>query len=72
MRLAFTIPATAPPPSAAAGESRQPSHEHSGRDLRFSLDEFSSQNTPEVAFNYLRRKIEDAGIYVLLAGFRGG
>jgi Zn-dependent peptidase ImmA (M78 family) len=39
--------------------------------LQFSLEEFRSQGTPELAFNYLRRKIEDAGIYVLLLGNLG-
>ncbi|MBV8820302.1 MAG: ImmA/IrrE family metallo-endopeptidase [Acidobacteriaceae bacterium] len=39
--------------------------------LQFSLDEFRAQPTPEMAFNYLRRTIEDAGIYVLLLGNLG-
>ncbi len=39
--------------------------------VNFSLDEFRSQGTPDLAFNYLRRKIEDAGIYVLLLGNLG-
>jgi Zn-dependent peptidase ImmA (M78 family) len=39
--------------------------------LQFSLEEFRRQNTPDLAFNYLRRKIEDAGVYVLLLGNLG-
>lgn len=39
--------------------------------LNFSLDEFRSQRTPDLAFTYLRRKIEDAGIYVVLLGNLG-
>jgi len=39
--------------------------------LNFSLNEFRNQNTPDLAFNYLRHKIEGAGIYVLLLGNLG-
>jgi Zn-dependent peptidase ImmA (M78 family) len=39
--------------------------------LNFSLEEFRNQNTADLAFNYLRRKIEGAGIYVLLLGNLG-
>jgi len=39
--------------------------------LQFSLEEFRRQGTPDLAFNYLRRTIEDAGIYVLLLGNLG-
>jgi Zn-dependent peptidase ImmA (M78 family) len=39
--------------------------------LQFSLEEFRAQRTPELAFSYLRRKIEEAGIYVLLLGNLG-
>ena len=39
--------------------------------LNFSLEEFRDQNTADLAFNYLRRKIEGAGIYVLLLGNLG-
>jgi Zn-dependent peptidase ImmA (M78 family) len=39
--------------------------------LNFSLDEFRRQGTPNEAFNYLRRQIEEAGIYVLLLGNLG-
>jgi Zn-dependent peptidase ImmA (M78 family) len=51
-----------------------PPHELVGRiteRLQFSLEEFRNQSTPNLAFNYLRRKIEDAGIYVLLLGNLG-
>jgi Zn-dependent peptidase ImmA (M78 family) len=51
-----------------------PPHELASRiteRLQFSLQEFRSQGTPNLAFNYLRRKIEDAGIYVLLLGNLG-
>jgi hypothetical protein len=39
--------------------------------LQFSLEDFRAQRTSETAFNYLRRKIEEAGIYVLLLGNLG-
>jgi Zn-dependent peptidase ImmA (M78 family) len=39
--------------------------------LKFSLQEFRSQPSADLAFNYLRRKIEDAGIFVLLLGNLG-
>lgn len=39
--------------------------------LRFSLAEFRRQATIEAAFGYLRQKIEDAGVYVLLVGNLG-
>jgi Zn-dependent peptidase ImmA (M78 family) len=51
-----------------------PPHELASRiteRLQFSLQEFRNQNTTDLAFNYLRRKIEDAGIYVLLLGNLG-
>jgi Zn-dependent peptidase ImmA (M78 family) len=39
--------------------------------LNFSQQEFRGQNSADNAFNYLRRKIESAGIYVLLLGNLG-
>lgn len=39
--------------------------------LQFSLPEFRRQSTVEDAFAYLRRKIEDAGVYVLALGNLG-
>ena len=39
--------------------------------LGFSLTEFRRQSTVEAAFNYLREKIEAAGVFVLLAGNLG-
>ena len=39
--------------------------------LQFSLEEFRAQRTQELAFGYLHRKIEEAGIYVLLLGNLG-
>lgn len=39
--------------------------------LQFSLDEFRSQPMPDDAFTYLRRKIEAAGVFVLLLGNLG-
>ncbi len=39
--------------------------------LQFSLPEFRRQATVEDAFAYLRRKIEDAGVYVLALGNLG-
>jgi Zn-dependent peptidase ImmA (M78 family) len=39
--------------------------------LNFSLQEFRNQRTANEAFTYLRSKIEEAGIYVLLLGNLG-
>jgi Zn-dependent peptidase ImmA (M78 family) len=51
-----------------------PTHELASRiteRLQFSLQEFRNQSTQDLAFNYLRRKIEDGGTYVLLLGNLG-
>jgi len=39
--------------------------------LQFSLQEFRQQSDPSSAFNYLRRKIEASGVFVLLLGNLG-
>lgn len=39
--------------------------------IRFNLNEFRQQNTVEDAFAYLRSKVEDSGIFVLLLGNLG-
>lgn len=39
--------------------------------IGFELREFRGQRTTEQAFNYLRRKAEDAGVFVLLIGNLG-
>jgi Zn-dependent peptidase ImmA (M78 family) len=44
---------------------------HIAERLNFSLEEFRNQRTPDLAFSYLRRTIEEAGIYVLLLGNLG-
>ena len=39
--------------------------------LRFSMERFRATKTPEEAFAYLRERIEDNGVYVLLLGNLG-
>lgn len=39
--------------------------------LRFSLDEFRKQATPQAAFGYLREQVEASGAFVLLMGNLG-
>lgn len=39
--------------------------------LDFSLDEFRRQRTAEEAFRYLREKVEETGVYVILMGNLG-
>ncbi len=42
-----------------------------GDSLKFSLHEFRGENTPDAAFAYLRTKIEESGVFVLLLGNLG-
>ena len=39
--------------------------------LGFSLAEFRQQSTPQTAFSYLREKVEESGVFVLLLGNLG-
>lgn len=39
--------------------------------LKFSLREFQAEKTPDAAFDHLRRRIEESGVFVLLLGNLG-
>jgi Zn-dependent peptidase ImmA (M78 family) len=57
--------------AASMSEPSQTLAKRLSQRLQFSIDEFRRQSTPDLAFTYLRRKIEDAGVYVLLLGNLG-